>query len=439
MSAQVTSGKVTTSNAGEAPKLDPMEWSIGASPHLYGSRPVRSYIIEVTLDAPVEETPLQEAVDKTVERMPYYLQTFACEKGLYYDAKNDLPLTIAHSAELRQLGTAEVNWHMIDVTYDGGVIYFAAAHALADGESFTNFVQTVLYYYFCAKDHTTYSSKGIVTLETPRAEDELVDVFAQKRKSYVFSLARTVFNTHSALPENKQPYPDYRTRYPLRVPTNELLGWAKGHGASPASAVAGMIAKAVMRENPTLRGKLTVCVQISMRRLLGVPHTLKNCVGAAYLPFDKKTVVQTPTGQLASEARASLREQLTEEYANKMAGMQSFAFRAGKLIRPLRNLCMGVLELCPFNTVSVDYAGRPAMGEYESQVKSISYYFSEVFKGSLYLIMSECAGSFLINFNQSFETDRYYRAFLRVLEEEHISYEELPAVRYLTPEVVQQH
>lgn len=425
----------------ERPQFEPMEWSIGASAHLYGSRPVRSYIIEVTLSNDVVEKHLQDAVNRTLDCMPYYKQTFVCQKGLYYDAMNHLPLIVSKKQGFRQLGTAEVNWHMMDVTYHEQVVYFAAAHALADGESFTNFVQTVLYYYFCAKDGRKYSSEGIVTHDTERTEDELTDVFARKQKWHLGTLISSLINNHAVLPENKGEYPSLRTRYPVEVPTEALLSWAKGNGATPASAMAGLIAKVVARENPTLRGKLVVCIQISMRRLLGVPNTLKNCVGIAYLPFDKKTAAATPSGELARSARESLREQVTAEYAQKMAGAQSFAFRMGKIIpiQWLRNKMMGVLELCPFNTVSVDYAGRPAMGEYADQVRSMSYYFSEVFKGSLYLIMSECSGQFLINFNQTFETDKYYEGFIKALEEEGIAYKRLPSVRYITPEVVQQH
>lgn len=430
----------TNANA-DWPELEAGEWSEAASPHLYGSKPVRSYIIEITTTSEVQEGPLQEALDKVVECMPYFSQTFVCVDGLYYDAQNDLPMTVAHKKGFRQLGTAEVNWYMMDITYYGNVIYFAAAHALADGEAFTQFVQSILYYYFCAKDGKEYSSEGIFTASTPYEEDELADVFTVKRKCHLLKLLGILFNRNAVLPECKGDYPELRTRHVLRIPTDELLGWGKRNGSSPASSLAGMIAKVVARENPSLKGKLTVCVQMSLRRLLGVPHTFKNCVGVAYLPFDKNTCGNAPAGQLASEARASLKEQVSSEYAEEMAGMQSFVFRLGKRvpIQGLRSYLMGVLESCPFNTVSVDYAGRPRMGEYADQVQAVSYYFSEVFQGTLYLIMSECAGTFLINFVQTFETDKYYQGLLRVLDEEGISYETLPSVRYISPEVVQQH
>ena len=423
------------------PELKAGAWSAAASPHLYGSRPVRSYIIEVTLASEVQEKPLQEALDKVVERAPYYAQTFVCIDGLYYDAQNEKPMRVAHKKGFRQLGTEETLWHMMDITYDENVIYFAAAHALADGEAFTWFVESVLYYYFCAKDATTYSSEGIMTLDTPSAEDELLDVFAVKRKSHLLSMLGILINHNAVLPECEGEYGNERWRYPLQIPTDELLAWTKAHKTSPAPALAGMIAKVIVRENPGLKGKLNVCVQMTLRKLLGASHTLKNCIGVAYLPFDKQACADTAVGELASQARTALKEQICTEYAEKMAGMQGFAFRTGKRI-PLqgaRNMLMGLLELSPFDTVSVDYAGRPRMGEYADQVEAVSYYFSEVFKGTLYLIMSECAGKFLINFVQTFQTDRYYQGFLRVLDEEGISYTTLPAVTYLSPEVVQQH
>ena len=63
------------------------------------------------------------------------------------------------------------------------------------------------------------------------------------------------------------------------------------------------------------------------------------------------------------------------------------------------------------------------------------YLNPDLYRGSLFLVMSETAGFFHINFNQTFETDRYYRAFLRQLDAQQIPYETLPRDSCLTPEI----
>lgn len=47
--------------------------------------------------------------------------------------------------------------------------------------------------------------------------------------------------------------------------------------------------------------------------------------------------------------------------------------------------------------------------------------------------MSETAGYFHISFSQTFDSDRYRRAFAKVLEEQGIAFELLPASTYLNP------
>ena len=49
--------------------------------------------------------------------------------------------------------------------------------------------------------------------------------------------------------------------------------------------------------------------------------------------------------------------------------------------------------------------------------------------------MSETAGYFHINVNQTYESDRYYEAFCAILDEQGIPYEKLPRDTYLNPAI----
>ena len=82
----------------------PKEWNASGAMQCYSSRELRSFVVEVFLSEDVEGDLLQTAVNRTLERMPYYGWTLVRMKGLYYYAENDLPFAIAESEGPREMG-----------------------------------------------------------------------------------------------------------------------------------------------------------------------------------------------------------------------------------------------------------------------------------------------------------------------------------------------
>ena len=121
----------------------------------------------MTVSEEVRGELLQQAVEKTLRRMPYYASTFVRKKGLYYYADNDLPFLVAESEKPRVVGGEITNYHMLDVTFREKKISFAMFHGLCDGLGFNRFIEAVLYHYFCLKDGKTYSDEGIWTEKIP--------------------------------------------------------------------------------------------------------------------------------------------------------------------------------------------------------------------------------------------------------------------------------
>ena len=89
----------------------------------------------------------------------------------------------------------------------------------------------------------------------------------------------------------------------------------------------------------------------------------------------------------------------------------------------------------PQDTVTVDYVGGLRTNDYSDQITEVRYLNPDVFKGSMSLMLSETAGFFHISFNQTFESRRYFEAFLGSLDAQGIPYETLPADTFLNPEV----
>ena len=114
---------MTQTNA--SPRFTAREWNASGATQFYGKDRKRSYIVEVSLSENVQGDLLQQAVDKALQRLPYYGSTFVRKRGLYYYADDDLPLLVAESEAPRVIGGAITNYHMLDVTYWKDRISFA--------------------------------------------------------------------------------------------------------------------------------------------------------------------------------------------------------------------------------------------------------------------------------------------------------------------------
>ena len=72
---------MTQTNA--SPLFAAREWNASGATQFYGKDRKRSYIVEVSLSENVQGDLLQQAVDKALQRLPYYGSTFVRKKGLY--------------------------------------------------------------------------------------------------------------------------------------------------------------------------------------------------------------------------------------------------------------------------------------------------------------------------------------------------------------------
>ena len=63
------------------PRFTAKEWNACGATQFYGKDRKRSYIVEVSLSEDIRGNLLQQAVDKTLRRLPYYGATFVRKKA----------------------------------------------------------------------------------------------------------------------------------------------------------------------------------------------------------------------------------------------------------------------------------------------------------------------------------------------------------------------
>ena len=131
----------------------------------YRTTPTRAYVVEVGLSSSIRGDILQEAVNATLRRMPYFSDALAERNGDFYYAVNPLPFEVAETQTLRRVGGAQTKWHCVDVTYWNDTAWFSMFHGFCDGLGLNLFIEATLYNYFCIRDGkqyavVCYSSRG---------------------------------------------------------------------------------------------------------------------------------------------------------------------------------------------------------------------------------------------------------------------------------------
>jgi len=419
-------------------RFEAKEWNAGGAINFYGSRKPRSFIIEVTISTEVRGELLQQAVEKTLQRMPYYASTFVRKKGLYYYADNNLPFVVAESEKPRIVGGAVTNYHMLDVTFWKKKISFAMFHGLCDGLGFNRFIEAVLYHYFCLKDGKMYSDEGIWTEKIPYDPAERSDPFAEKTKVNTKELKKLAGGEKRfRLPEFANYAGPTMYSMPLRIKTGDFLGWCKSVSASPAAGVSAIMTQAVARECDVQEGVIMSVLPFSLRKFLHADKTFKNCVSAIFLPVKPADARSMSTGELAARQREAMKAQMGEEMAKLLSASINMIIHLGKKLPGyfLKNKLMAMGETHPQDTFFIDYVGGLKTNDYTDQITEVRYLNADPAFGSSFVIMNETAGYFYINFTQNFNSDRYYLAFVTILDELGVPCEKLPYESFLNPEV----
>ncbi|MBQ6430551.1 MAG: hypothetical protein IJJ99_01550 [Oscillospiraceae bacterium] len=421
-----------------SPRFEAKEWNAAGSTQFYGKARKRSYIVEVSLSEAIRGDLLQQAVDKTLQRLPYYRSTFVRKKGLYYYADNDLPFLVAESKEPRVIGGEITNYHMLDVTYWENRISFAMFHGLCDGLGLNRFIEAVLYHYVCLKDGKEYSDEGIYTEKIPYDPEELADIHAEKRKADTKKL-RTMLGSEKRfrLPELQGQTVEKMYALPLRVKTEDFLGWCKKNGASPATAAAAIMTQSIARENEIRKGVIMCVLPASLRKTFHVEKTFKNCTAALFLPTKPEKARILTAGALAGRLRIALKEQMNGELLPLVcAGMNTLIHLGAKMpTYGLKTKLLAMGENKPQDTFYVDYVGSLRCNDYADQITDVRYLNAPPPNGATFVLMSETAGYFHINFTQTVASDRYYLGFAAILDELGIPYEKMPYESYLNPVV----
>ena len=103
---------------------------------------------QITLKEDVNPQALYDAVQKSRRRYPYLFTQVEIEDETYVLVDNPRPLPVLPASDpLPDMGSEEMNGHLLSVYYEGGDVYFMVLHNLGGAVGFKNWALSVIYQY----------------------------------------------------------------------------------------------------------------------------------------------------------------------------------------------------------------------------------------------------------------------------------------------------
>ena len=399
--------------------------------YLYKLRGMESEVIELRLKEKVSGSFLNQALNIANRRYPYMNTRLIELDGDFYIVQNPNSMVAGRTRALAGLGDVRCGGHLIDITYYDRSVYFSFHHALCDGRGIKPYIETIFYYYVNLKHHIEEPPAGVRPEHDPLLPGETDDPFDKK---YDYDGSRE-FETPSRdgfeLPESSEESGgDWR--YELRIPREAYLRACGDHGATPAILLALLMSRGIAELYPDHGKPINANIAADMRAELDMPYTYKNCVRTLTLPYTRE-LAERPLREQAEEFRRLLSEQrdrdLTRRAANGMIGLSDRLDERDSY--EAKREMMGFFEGMHLNTYTVSYLGRFSLGEGEKYVEEMHLYNSGTKGLGINMI---CAGDyFTLDFKQSFESDKYAKAFCDGLRGLRLAYELSDAIAFETP------
>ncbi len=400
--------------------------------YLYQTDGMESEVVEIRFYKNIVGSFLNQALIESIKRYPYLNTKLVELDGDFYIVKNEMGLTAKKTKKLAKLGSVNCGYHLIDVTYYKNVLCVSFHHALCDGKGIKPFVETLIYYYCKLKYNSKATADGIRLANSALLENETTEpnlsgyTFDETKKAV--EVSRDAFS----LPENVKEEHDTDYRYEIIIDAVSFMKTCKENKATPAVLISLLLSKGIATLYPDFDKPINANLAVDIREALDLPYTFKNCVRSMPLPFTKE-FLSMPLSMQAKIQRELLDAQRDRDNCRRQANMSLGLFekldglKGYKEKQKMMDYFNGML----LNTYVISYLGKIIVNENAKHIEAIGFYNS----GSIGLgvTMTSVADKFCLNFKQSFESDKYVRAFLTELERLEIKYSKSDVIPFLTP------
>lgn len=387
----------------------------------------------------VDKKSLEYAVDKAIKRYPYFCIKVVRDSGELLSVPNELPIVVYEGPEVYPLGSDEVNRHLLAISFYKKEINFYVSHVITDGGGFFPFIKTVLYYYLCNHYNVQLDSTGINLFDDPMFDDELGNPYPEEKMQNAVPLYECPDKDFFRLCDGGYVNDTKQTTYHLRIKESDVMKFSHDNDGSPCVLVSSLMTKAIWDVHKNETKDIVSAVSFNLRPGLGNVHNYRMLCSAINLRYPNR-MRGSETSKLCTCSRGMITVQSQEEnvlyYAKmKKKNLESF-FKIPDIETKKEVLGKIALEDSINNTFSVSYVGQPHIECMHKYLDAIYNHTDGSTYKTVFLEIFPIDGWFDIAFLQGFSCDVYYKAFLKQLELNGLTYIEDDVVPIDVPDII---
>ena len=394
---------------------------------LYEVTPSSLYTAKVVveLNVPVNGDILREAAQKAFRRFPYYSRTVRLDDhGAYVLEPCDKPICVFEEGEQVVLGTEQTNRLLFAITYGPNTVYFNFCHNFCGGCGAMMWIKSTLWHYLTDEGYAI-DSEGILTPDSPIPPEETAvpdpESFPEEEVIGRYTGGDSYVPIQDYVPYLTNPSKGGRVFYPITIDKSALMKYARENDGSPNSILSAAMFRLCSRVFPKAK-QISSGIVCNYRKDVGCPETYRDLVRvihARYLP----TMKDWPIEKLSTVTRGSMYLQMQPEisretYRKVAAYREKIDEIHGKTLKTAYALKNSPLRNGVKDTFNVSYVGNVDWG-------GLAAYIEEVYsltEGHLMLEVNAAREKFCIAFQVLNRDENFIREFVKVLEEECISY-----------------
>ena len=372
----------------------------------------------ITFDKDVDESALEEAINRTVKTFPLIGKKIVGRDGVYYYADNPLPFVISKGLKEVKTFLPEGNFHSMTFSYEKNQLCILMDHIFFDGTGIKTVLETFFYHYFCIVDKKIYEVPKGVFVEN--FEGLTAEPFPKK-----FETDDSPFFANDSDVDFFR-FPELDTSQDLLKATElitisadsaEFMHYVKSVGGTPLSAMTNLFFTIFQKSHPENKKMLKNLTSVSLRGISEFPNTILNAFSfLAYFSTPEDALKVDAESERAKniELRNILKRYKEPENLKKIAN--EWIDKNELLKNWVKNPDAGAMPLVAATQLPafyVVYVGTFHFGEYAEHIKRMQF-FSKI--NPVYsCIIFELGNKFFINLRQPFHSDLYKNNLLEEL------------------------
>lgn len=371
-----------------------------------------------TLKDEIDRKTMEEAMEETMKRYPYFRFRIVKNGSDYDMAENPEPIVIFDSTDKEIiLGSKEVNHHWLAASCEGREFHLTMSHAIADGRSFMWFYQTLLWCYLTKRYSIPLSSEGIHLPDSAIPDDEDVKPMSPVEDDGKMGLMQVT--DPFELPDDS----DGKCLYKIRISEKDFLKFGKSNDSSPVALISVFMAKMFREVYPDNKKAIYTGVAADIREAIGCPHSRFSNVLIVFVKHapDKLDKSYERLGTMTRGQLMLQSDPINLRYKHNQVMKLSDQMQRTADPAERQRLMGQVYSLVISNpTYTLSYVGNPNwgdLGEYITEQYSIAS------TSKLMLEVNSAGGYFCICWMQRFKNDKYLRTFTKLIKENGIACE----------------